>query len=711
LSTKQSIPSDDLSFEPDELAEVGAVLAPASQVVEREDAASGKTPAQAAPSFDDQVDAAFSEEETAEKQPSISDEVDYQGDLAGLGDGGGGIDALPSPVVMVQPSVRSTPGQVKSSAGQIDDLTPPAIHAESVDLPSVIFDESPFGEDAKAADEGQPITPHIAALAAAMDGQAAGRGVGVGGGLGDAVLSSSPPPSANALLVTVQNETGGSLSKKVSHSRPGTGSVSDSGDEHELFAEPTSPSGATPVVHLDDAEYHLVEDHEDPHGLASGRTPVAEPGETAPVGEPITSAPPIEGAAGGWLAASAATPPAAVPTSSEESSWNSSDSGPVTTVSVDEIDTVSGDTTETPPLGAEAAAEWTAPAEAAVASQVSPARDAAVRRPSVSAVAAAAPPPPPPATRLAPPPPPPPAATRPTAPPPPPAAPVKPAAVTPAAKSVPAPAPAALPNFGEDTKLKKKKRSKQWFEEIFDEDYLHTLPFLTSQQTEHEVEFLLHALEMPSGSRLLDIGCGYGRHAMELAARGYRTVGLDLSLPLLIRATDAARRVGVNVDFVHGDMRDMTFDSEFDGAYCFFSTFGYFDDETNRRVAAGICRSLKPGGRLVLDLINRDCLISDLPTRVWWQGHGCVVLEEVDFNYFTSRLEVQRQIILEDGRQLVQDISIRLYSLHEIGKILHHAGFRVLEVSGSFELRNRFYGTESRQLLIVAEKRLPDAPA
>ena len=62
------------------------------------------------------------------------------------------------------------------------------------------------------------------------------------------------------------------------------------------------------------------------------------------------------------------------------------------------------------------------------------------------------------------------------------------------------------------------------------------------------------------------------------------------------------------------------------------------------------------------------------------------------------------------GRQLVQDISIRLYSLHEIGKILHHAGFRVLEVSGSFELRNRFYGTESRQLLIVAEKR-PDATA
>ena len=261
-------------------------------------------------------------------------------------------------------------------------------------------------------------------------------------------------------------------------------------------------------------------------------------------------------------------------------------------------------------------------------------------------------------------------------------------ALTPASKSPPPPAP----NFGEETKLRKKRRSKQWFEEIFDEDYLHTLPFMTPQQTEREVAFLLDALELPQGGRVLDIGCGYGRHAMEIAARGHRTVGLDLSLPLLIRATDAARRVGVNVDFVHGDMRDMTFDAEFEGAYCYFTTFGYFDDDTNRRVAAGICRSLKPGGRFVLDLINRDYLVGDLPTRVWWQGDGCVVLEEVDFNYFTSRLQVQRQIIIEDGRQLEQEISIRAYSLHEIGKVLHHAGFRVLEVSGGLSLRGRFFG-------------------
>lgn len=318
------------------------------------------------------------------------------------------------------------------------------------------------------------------------------------------------------------------------------------------------------------------------------------------------------------------------------------------------------------------------------------------------ALAPKVPPPPPPTTRT---------------PPPPPLASVSTPALPVVSRSTPAPATAAPPaptapassspelSFGEETKLKKKRKSKQWFEEIFDEDYLHTLPFMTPQQTEREVSYLLEALELPQGGRVLDVGCGYGRHAMELAARGYKAVGLDLSLPLLIRATDAARRVGVNVDFVHGDMREMTFENEFDGAYCMFTTFGFFDDDTNRKVAAGMCKALKPGGKLVLEMINRDYLIGDLPCRVWWQGDGCVLLEEVDFNYFTSRLQVQRQVILENGRQLKQDISIRLYSLHEMGKLLTHAGFKVIEVSGNLDLRGRFYGNESRQLIVVSEKR------
>jgi SAM-dependent methyltransferase len=249
------------------------------------------------------------------------------------------------------------------------------------------------------------------------------------------------------------------------------------------------------------------------------------------------------------------------------------------------------------------------------------------------------------------------------------------------------------------------KRSKPWFEEVFDEDYLRTLPFMRADQTLREVEFISNALAAAPGSEILDVGCGYGRHAIELVQRGYNVTGLDLSLPLLIRAADEAQRRSLSVNFVHADMREMAFEKQFDGAYSMLTSFGYFDEETNLRVAERIGRALKPGKRFLLDIVNRDYVVADLPVRVWWEGTGCVVLEEVDFNFHTSRINTHRSIVFEDGRQLEQELSVRAYSLHEIGRLLRQAGFRVMDVSGGLATRGDFFGSASRNLLIVAEKR------
>jgi SAM-dependent methyltransferase len=252
------------------------------------------------------------------------------------------------------------------------------------------------------------------------------------------------------------------------------------------------------------------------------------------------------------------------------------------------------------------------------------------------------------------------------------------------------------------------KRSKPWFEEVFDEDYLRTLPFMSADQTLREVEFIEASLDVKPGGQVLDVGCGYGRHAIELVQRGLDVTGLDLSLPLLLRAADEAQKRAMSVNFVHADMREMAFEKQFDGVYCMLTSFGYFDEETNLRVAEGIARALKPGGRFLLDLVNRDYVVGDLPSRVWWEGNGCVVLEEVDFNFHTSRILTHRSIVFEDGRQIEQEISVRAYSLHEIGRLLRQAGFRVLDISGSLATRGHFFGGTSRSLLILAEKRLEE---
>jgi len=274
------------------------------------------------------------------------------------------------------------------------------------------------------------------------------------------------------------------------------------------------------------------------------------------------------------------------------------------------------------------------------------------------------------------------------------------------AAAVPAlPIPEAL-----SQRPRRPKRSKPWFEEVFDEDYLRTLPFLRADQTDREVDFIVDALQCPTGGELLDVGCGYGRHAIELVDRGFNVTGLDLSFPLLIRAAEEAEHRGVSVKFVHADMREMAFENQFDGAYCMLTSFGYFDEETNLRVAERLARALKPGGRLLLDVLNRDYIVGDLPLRVWWEGTGCVVLEEVDFNFHTSRINTHRSVVFEDGRQLEQELSIRAYSLHEIGRLLRQAGFRVLDVSGHLATRGQFFGGSSRNLLVVAEKRADEEP-
>lgn len=263
---------------------------------------------------------------------------------------------------------------------------------------------------------------------------------------------------------------------------------------------------------------------------------------------------------------------------------------------------------------------------------------------------------------------------------------------------------AAVPEALEE-RPRRPRRSKPWYEEVFDENYLRTLPFMTPEQTLREVDFIEASLATEKGSRVLDVGCGYGRHAIELVQHGLAVTGLDLSLPLLIRAADESQKRALTVNFVHSDMRSLAFDSEFDSAYCMLTSFGYFDEETNLKVAEGIARALKPGGRFLLDVVNRDYIVSDLPARIWWEGDGCVVLEEVEFNFNTSRILTHRSVVFEDGRQLDQEISVRAYSLHELGKLLRNAGFRVLEASGSVYTPGSFFGAASRSLVILAERR------
>lgn len=277
-----------------------------------------------------------------------------------------------------------------------------------------------------------------------------------------------------------------------------------------------------------------------------------------------------------------------------------------------------------------------------------------------------------------------------------------PAAQPASAASKPTPAAPPPPPAGPKPR---RARRKPWWEEMFNDDYLRSLPDYSKRQTQKEVDFLESALGIKAGGMILDLACGNGRHAVELSTRGYQVVGLDLSLPMLARAAELAQKNKQKINFIHGDMRQIAFESTFDGACCLGTSMGYFDDETNIKVIEGIHKSLKSRGMLLIEVANRDFLIMNQPNMVWFEGDGCVCMEESSFNFITSRLRVKRTLLLEGGRQVEHEFSLRTYCIHELGMVLHNAGFRVIEVSGHIHTPGAFFGPDSPNLIILAEKR------
>jgi len=256
-----------------------------------------------------------------------------------------------------------------------------------------------------------------------------------------------------------------------------------------------------------------------------------------------------------------------------------------------------------------------------------------------------------------------------------------------------------------EPKSEAKKRGKPWWEELFNDDYLRTVGTITDGEIAADANFIEDSLGVAKGATVLDLACGTGRHAIELGRRGYQVVGFDLSLSMLARASDEAQERGQKINFVQGDMREMTFEDAFDGVYCWQTSFGFFEEEKNAGVIGRVHRALRKGGQFLLDVVNRDYVAREAPSLVWFEGDGCICMDEMQMDFITSRLRIKRTMMIDDGRSKEIEYSVRAYSLHELGKMLHDAGFRVAEVTGKLQTPGVFFGCESPRIMILAEKR------
>jgi SAM-dependent methyltransferase len=287
-----------------------------------------------------------------------------------------------------------------------------------------------------------------------------------------------------------------------------------------------------------------------------------------------------------------------------------------------------------------------------------------------------------------------------------------PALVMPPPAAAPAPPPAAHSPYGEiapppmnEAAAAARKRGRPWWEELFNDDFIRTMAKISDEQISGEADFIEDSLGVAKGAMILDLACGTGRHAIELTRRGYQVVGYDLSLPMLARAADEAQDRNQKLNFVQGDMREMTFEETFDGIYSWNTSFGFFEEDKNAQVVGRVHRALRKGGQFLLDVANRDYVGKFSPSLAWFEGEGCICMDEMQLDWITSRMKVKRTMMMDDGRSKEIEYSIRLYSLHELGRLLHDHGFRVAEVSGRASTPGVFFGCDSPRTLILAEKR------
>ena len=186
--------------------------------------------------------------------------------------------------------------------------------------------------------------------------------------------------------------------------------------------------------------------------------------------------------------------------------------------------------------------------------------------------------------------------------------------------------------------------------------------------------------------------------------RALRVVGVDLGRILLERAFGEAERRKLEIDYLLGDMRELEFDAEFDGVYCWHTSYGYFDDATNVSVLGQMARALRPGARLVVEQVNRDHIVHACPRRLWWERDELVVMEDITFDHRRSRLNVERSIVDEQQKPWEQRISIRLYGVHEFDAMLRHVGLEVISISGDIAHPGAYVGPGDRNVIAVARK-------
>ena len=244
------------------------------------------------------------------------------------------------------------------------------------------------------------------------------------------------------------------------------------------------------------------------------------------------------------------------------------------------------------------------------------------------------------------------------------------------------------------------KIKENWQEEFFIDgwDFLQDV-FLPPERAVEEINFIDRFAKEKGYLKVLDIPCGTGRISLPLAEKGYDVTGIDFN-PNVIKL--AKERSGdKKVEFLQGDMREITYKEEFDLISCMWGSIGYFSDDEDFNFFRASHDALRPGGAMIIDTFTLEIIMriySQMDARKFESGY---LIEDREYDLRNSRINVEWTYISEEKKFKIHS-SIRLYTYKELLDMLQKAGFKEFLPFGGFN--DEKFSINSRRLELIAIK-------
>lgn len=228
-------------------------------------------------------------------------------------------------------------------------------------------------------------------------------------------------------------------------------------------------------------------------------------------------------------------------------------------------------------------------------------------------------------------------------------------------------------------------------------------PLLTPERTAKEIDFVLKHADLDRGASILDVGCGFGRHSIELALRGYQVVGIDPSDAMISVANERATEVRGKPKFVLARGEEFTSRDKFDAAICLFTTLGQIDEiGENSNLVDRVENVLHPGGIFIIEVPNHIWVTENLQTSERFGDIDNYTIITRQYDQVEKIVTEKFELVLPEG---IKDylLRYRLFSQKELGRLLRKANFDIKAIFGDYDGHPFTY--YSSTIIIVAQKR------